>query len=427
MIIQYRKGEIVRRLIKNIYVVSVIAKINIVIFTFIGTIILNRYLGPTLKGEYSYIINYVSIFSLILTFSITKALPYYSKKYGKEIENQFVNFIYLQTVIFILVALIINYFLKSDTILIIMLFSIVSQFYQQISFIAMIKNLNLKNILSLINIFLYTILLILLFFVVTDNKLEVILYAYLFKIILETILNVWKYKIFPNNSGIDIGKFKEIIIFCFFPTISTLLITFNYKVDIIILELFEDFSELGLYSIGVTLAGMLWILPDAFKDVLFNKTAKDDSIKDIVFSIKFNIHASIIVLLGFLLVGESFIRIVYGKEFSGANTVVLILFIGNIPMIFFKMINTLYIAIGKQKMAMFILTIAVIINIISNFIFIPRYSIEGAALSSVISYSICGIVFLYSFAKTYDIKVKEFLLYNDSELTKFKMLFGGKR
>lgn len=32
-----------------------------------------------------------------------------------------------------------------------------------------------------------------------------------------------------------------------------------------------DFGDIGIYSLAVNLGGQLWLIPDAFKDVLFNK------------------------------------------------------------------------------------------------------------------------------------------------------------
>ncbi|MGG1687206.1 polysaccharide biosynthesis C-terminal domain-containing protein [Pseudalkalibacillus sp. NRS-1564] len=415
------------KFLKNIYVISVLTKINIVFFTFIGSILLNRFLGPTLKGEYSYIINYVSIISLILTFSITKALPFYMKQYGKEIEKQFINFIYFLTLLYVFVTLAIYYYFDSKTLLIILLFSIFSQFYQQISFIAMIKNLYWKSILNQIEVIVYTIILFITFFSDTNSNLDIIFLAYGFKIIFGISLYIFKFRIYPNKVGLNLVRFKEIMIFGFFPTVSALLITLNYKVDVIILEKYVSYYDLGLYSLGVTLAGMLWIIPDAFKDVLFNKTARNDSIKDIVFSIKFNIYISLVVFLGFLLFGNFFIKNIYGVDFAGAYSVVLILFLGNVPMIFFKMINTLYIAKGKQKIAMFILSIAVILNVISNFVLIPLFSIEGAALSSVISYMLCGMIFLRIFVKEYEIKLRDIFKLNVNELDRIKLGRRGKK
>ncbi|WP_242870922.1 oligosaccharide flippase family protein [Acidaminobacter hydrogenoformans] len=398
-----------------------------VLFSFVGSILINRFLGPSLKGEYSYLMNYVSIFSLVMTLSITKALPYFMKKYGDRILKQFINFIYLQVAFYLLISLLVFFVFGNKTLLLIFVFSSFSQFYQQISFIAMLQNINLKNLLSLVDLSIYTITLFLVFFLSDNNKLDIMYSLYAFKLVLSVAMYIIAFKIYPNSAGVDLTKFKEIFIFSIFPTISSLLITFNYKIDVIILKSFEDFTQIGLYSLGVTIAGMLWVIPDAFKDVLFNKTAKNDALNHITFSIKFNVFFSFIIILGFTVFGKTFISTVYGADFEGATLVTMLLLIGNISMIFFKMINTLYIARGMQKKAMFILAISVFSNIVLNYILIPLHGINGAAFASVLSYSLCGLIFLYTFMSSYNLKVKDVFLFNKNELDQFKLLSRRKR
>ena len=69
---------------------------------------------------------------------------------------------------------------------------------------------------------------------------------------------------------------REVLKFSFFPMLTSLLTILNYNMDVIILNFFVENREIGLYSLAVTFASMLWIIPDAFKDVLFNKTAQND-------------------------------------------------------------------------------------------------------------------------------------------------------
>lgn len=68
-------------------------------------------------------------------------------------------------------------------------------------------------------------------------------------------------------------------------------------------------------------------------------------------------------------------------------------------MIFYKIINTLYISIGEQKISCFILFISTVINIILNFIMIPIWGGIGAALSSVFSYAVCGVFLCTNFVR----------------------------
>ncbi|MFW6016632.1 MAG: hypothetical protein ACOCRK_09350 [bacterium] len=55
-----------------------------------------------------------------------------------------------------------------------------------------------------------------------------------------------------------------------------------------------------------------------------------------------------------------------------------------------------------------------------NFIFIPKIGIIGAALTSVMSYSLCGISFLYIFMKNFNLNIKDIIYFNEEEIQKLK-------
>ncbi len=416
----------------NMYTISVISKIISVGLAFINSIIINRYLGPSLKGQYTYIFNIVSILSIIIGFNIASSYPYFSKKFGKEVKQKFINIIYYQTIIYFFILFIFSFFIKEKMFLIIMFISTLFQFNNQITFMSIIIDINRRNIISIIASFSYTLLLIIIY-ITSKNSIFLIIFAQVFFSIINLILLISINKIYPKIGCFNIVRSKnlkefitvrEIISFSFFPMITTLLTTFNYNLDVIIMKIFVSNNEIGIYSVGVTLAAMLWIIPDAFKDVLFNKTAKDDSIKDIIFSLKVNIYISVFIIIIFLFLGKIFIEIAYGKDFIYSYYVSIILFIGTIPMIFFKIINTLYISIGKQMYCFYVLLLSVVVNIACNFILIPFIGIIGAALSSVLSYLISGIIILKSFENNYKVKLSDIFIFTTNEKKQLYLKFN---
>lgn len=408
---------------KNQYFISVIAKIVIIGSSFLSSVILARYLGPVLKGEYAYILNYVTIFSLILNLGFGQSYTYFKRKYGYEAKQHFVNLYYLQFGVYILITITSIFFIKSNTLIIILVLSIITQFSSQFDFMAMVINVNKKNIISTIYNLIYLIVLLFIF-KYTSKNLVIVLIALALKLLLTTLNLIVYNGLKPKRNYLNKKLIIEILQFSFFPMITSLLITFNYNLDIIILERYMKFSDIGIYSIAVALAGMLWILPDAFKDVLFSRTAEKDSIREITFSIKFNLYFCVLIIVGFAIFGNSFIKLFYGNDYVKAYIVSLILFLGAIPMIFFKLINTLYIAKGRQKFAFYILLVSVITNLLLNMFLIPIIGLVGAAIASVITYSICGTIFLISFMKEYGVKFYDIIFINEDEKNKVKKLFS---
>lgn len=380
-------------------------------------------MGPNIKGQYSFILNYATIISLVLNLGIGQSYTYFQKIYGSGIRQKFINLYYLQFLLYFTILLTINIFYRSYNFNTILFLSILSVLNSQINFMSLVTNVNKRNVINIASTFIYIILLLIIYFAF-DSDLNLILLAFVIKLIANTVFNIFKNDIKPEKSKIEFKMLKKVLKFSFFPMVTSLLITFNYNLDIIILERYVAFSEVGIYSVGVSLATILWVFPDAFKDVLFNKTARSDSIEDIKFSIKFNVYLSIITIIGFFLIGQTFINFLYGIEYANAYSVTLILFIGSIPMIFFKMINTLYISIGKQLFAFYILAVSVIVNIILNILLIPSFGIEGAAIASVMSYFICGTVFLISFSIKYKIKIRSIICFSRNDINRIKNVFS---
>jgi O-antigen/teichoic acid export membrane protein len=409
----------------NEYIVSLLSKIIFVGLSFTNSIIINRYLGPELRGEYAYILNLSNILTIVIGFNIASSYPYFSKKYGTNIIQKFINILFFQTGIYSICAIIFSLFLQDELVISLIVISIIGQFSNQLDFLSIITNVNKRNIIIIISAFIYSSILIFIFFN-TENSLEYIIGVLLIYNLIKIFLYICKNKFIPSKNLSTSIPLSEVLKFSSFPMIISLLSIFNYNIDVVILKLFVDNGEIGIYSVGVTLASMLWIIPDAFKDVLFNKTAKSDSIKAINFSIKINVYISLIVIIGFVIIGKTFITLVYGVDYIDAFNVTVVLLIGTVPMIFFKMVNTLYQAIGKQKFSFYILFISVMINVIVTFLIVPLLGIMGAAISSVISYLICGIIMLISFINKYDLRFKDIFLLDSIEKNKIKSVILRK-
>lgn len=407
---------------KNVYTISIASKLIVVLTSFVSSIIINRYLGPDLKGQYTYIINYVGILSLILNLGFGQTYTYFRRKHGEEVKQIFINIYYYQALAYFALFGLVNIFYVDYTLNIVLFTSILAQFNSQVGFMALVFNLNKRNIIAIVSALFYSSLLVIIV-VLPDNSLNYILIAYILKLLIDTVLIVVQNTIVPNTIKINKKLLWEMLKYSFFPMVTSLLITLNYSFDIIIMKKFITYDQIGIYSVGATLAAILWVVPDAFKDVLFNKTSKEDSLRDVTFSIKFNIYFSVLVIIVFFIIGKYFIHFFYGIEYLNAYNVTLILFIGNIPMILFKLINTLYISIGKQKFAFFTLLLAVIGNVVANFLLIPLLGIEGSAISSVVSYFVCGLIFLYSFLKKYNLRLREIILIDKWERNKLNSIF----
>ena len=170
------------------------------------------------------------------------------------------------------------------------------------------------------------------------------------------------------------------------------------------------------YSVGAGIAECIWLIPDAFKEVLFSRTSRGNPISEINLTIKINMFVSIVLIIIMFIFGKEVLLIYSGREYLGALSVTRIILLSVPAMSLFKVTNPLYLANGKQKLYCYILLVSVIANIIMNLIAIPLFGINGAALASVVAFSVCGIAFYGFYVKEYGIKWYEPLILKPKDL-----------
>ena len=140
-------------------------------------------------------------------------------------------------------------------------------------YIAAVDKLKKYQKMNFIDVFISLILNFLLFVMVPQYVIMAFIVIAL-KSIIDLIYYIYLLK--PNLRKINFSseELKFIFGLSFITMVMTLLININYKVDVIMLKNKVSNSQLGLYTTGTGLANYIWIIPDAFKNVLFSKTAK---------------------------------------------------------------------------------------------------------------------------------------------------------
>ncbi|MDF2613513.1 MAG: hypothetical protein K0S71_1299 [Clostridia bacterium] len=411
-----------KKIVQNEFVLSLITKGILVILGLVTSIIINRYLGPSLKGEYAYVLNLINILSLVLNLGIYHSYPYNRKNSGVDIKNRYFGISFYQYFAYMFISVIIIIFFRDRNVIIIALLTPLMVLTKQLIFICLVEDFKLRNLIITANQIIYSIFLILLS-ICTTSSLIYVFVLLMGQELLTVVVIVKKYKIDILRRSFNFEDLNNVLKFGFYPMITSLLITLNYKVDILILKYFVDFEQIGFYTIGVGLATQAWMIPDAFKEVLFSRTAKEDPIDIIILCIKINLYVSIAIILAIAYWGKNIINIMYGSAYLPSYSVAVIMFLGLIPMIFYKMIISLFNANKKQRISFNILLIAVIFNVLLNLATIPKYGIIGAAFSSVISYSVSGILFTRYFIKEYNINAIQLILLSKKEIYRILQLF----
>jgi O-antigen/teichoic acid export membrane protein len=208
-----------------------------------------------------------------------------------------------------------------------------------------------------------------------------------------------------------------------FGIISFLIILLNYlnyRADQFMIEYFLDKSELGLYSIGVQLAELVFIIPvslsSAFYAKIINIPIEDTkSINEITATtLKLAIYGCLALVLGGIF-ASYLIPFVYGQDFSGSILAAQILFASVLFASIGKIVFPYYSSQNKHRFYLISTFISFILNIIINLFLIPIFGIAGAAIASLISYAIFGLVPLCVLILKNKIPLKSILLFNKKD------------
>lgn len=421
----------INKILDNAYIFSVLAKIFSVFAGLAYTILLNRYLGVSLKGELAVVQNYISILSVILCLGIYQAYPYYKKNAiseaaRKKVYIDFINFtlalflIYLGISVICLLILDISWTAQLTIGLMSIAFMI-----KQFEFLVLIERSKIRNILNIcLNIF--DIFFVGLLYVCTDAN---YFYAALFLICQQSfyvLLACWGLRVsfkdirpcFPKES-------IKYIKFGILPMLTTLMLTFNYKIDIIMLEKLEISSaQIGIYSVGTFLAEKIWLIPDTLKDILLSRLAAGKKADEVALVSRMSATITLACVFCMILLGKPFIYLCYGEEYMGAYKVMIVVLIGVLAMVYYKMIYS-YNVINKKQIRNFImLAVSAVINIILNLILIPPLGNMGAGVASLISYIICGALFIITFSIETKIAIYNLLFIKISDLKRVKKLLS---
>jgi O-antigen/teichoic acid export membrane protein len=381
------------------------------------SIIIARVLGPIGKGKYDLFFasgNFlIALFGLSLPSGIIFSVARKKLALG-SLWIILLLFAILQSTIVVILVPVISKSTGSDvllpsyrTIVIILLglfilFSLMASYGSSILYgkfsIVLSNNINMVGRTSGL------IFIVILAVIVYFSKVQVSFEYFVVVYILSLLVAVWLYfsAIFPP---IEFGEsgWKAILKFsipCYFGDLVQFL---NYRLDLFLVNYFQGFAQVGLYTLAVSLAQMIWLVPRAFASIIFPKVAAngDNEVGNIQETIKLVKALSIVGLAAGILLGLGgypFINFFYGKNFVESYLPLLLLLPGVISFGVVNILASYIIGIGKPKVNLNIALIGLLFTLVLDIFLIPRFSIVGAAIASSISYMASSVITMVYFS-----------------------------
>ena len=414
-----RLKSIARRITGNDYVYTIFTKIMAVVIGLVASSYSNRFLGPELKGELGRISSMISIIAVTANFGLYQPYPYYKRQGEPDVLDKFLRIFLLQFAVYMAVGIAAATALHSFALTAVCLIAPIQVLANQLSFMIMVEDVKFKNAIFFTARITNTLITILAFYTM-ERTILVSLALIVVGDVITVVMALLRMKRLPNPLRADLRFAAKIVPFGLISMITTLMVTLNYRVDTLMMGYLFGVpdTEIGFYTLGVSLSEYGWLIPDAFREVLFSRTAKDDAIGEVTMSMKVNLYLTLVMIAGILVLGRPVIWLLAGREYLPAYPVTVLLIAGIVPMSYFKIIGTLLLAQGKKYVYLGMLSASVAVNIVCNLFTIPLWGKMGAALASVISYAAAGGCFLAYYLRTYHVPVRDVFLFTPQEMAR---------
>jgi O-antigen/teichoic acid export membrane protein len=197
--------------------------------------------------------------------------------------------------------------------------------------------------------------------------------------------------------------FGKVLAFGLKQHIGTASQMLNYRVDLLIAAALLKPYEIGIYSVSVTTAELLWYVPNSASQILYAKTALAGKSESDRFTPEIARHVLFITLGAALLLGGTgkfFIAALFGREFLPAADVLYFLLPGAVMLSLSKVLGSDISARGFPHYNSTASVISFACAATLNLLLIPKYGLRGAAAATTISYSANAAAMLYFFNKT---------------------------
>ncbi len=387
-------------------------RIIILVISFLISWISARYLGVTLKGEYSYLITIGSFVWMILDLGIFRSYPYLVRKYPEKLPTMFgwtIITLIAELLIFISLGVIfldfwnklIGYPLTPAKIILLIMFISFNKAFMQLQAISMGMDRILQNSLAhFLSSAIFLVLLLIGYFALL--KVDRINAVMIFTVTGFgcSIL----YLVFSNHWLLHFKSFNLKLIKMFYSYgfrvfLSSLFIMLLIRADIVIIKHFLCFTQVGIYSMAAHIVDFIQIASNLVGGLLFVKLAdtEDDVSKWLLLKKTLLLFFFFITLanLGFGFLGKFIMRIMFGTQFVPVYYVYIWLMPAVYGLSFGSLFNNYLNSKGFPVISIILPAVALLINIGLNLWLIPVMGINGAALSTSFSYFLWLVLIIY--------------------------------
>lgn len=203
---------------------------------------------------------------------------------------------------------------------------------------------------------------------------------------------LWKY---VKIRGVNKRTLKAMLIFSIPLIPNTICWWISSSTDRLMIASYVGASANGIYSIAHKIPSIISIVVGIFMQAWQISANEEFEKKDSgeFYSSVFEVLAvlNFVIASGLILFSKMEITIIAEKSYYAAWEIMISLIVGTVFFSFAQFLGTIYTANKKTSMAFTTNLIAAIVNVFVNFLLIPRWGAQGAAVATSFSYLILWI------------------------------------
>ncbi|CAH0344876.1 oligosaccharide flippase family protein [Bacillus sp. CECT 9360] len=403
-------------------------------------IIIARALGSSGYGKYTLITYLPLMLMTFLNLGLNTSTIYFVSKKEIELKEAFVTSV-VSAIVLALVSIVIGFFtifLLGDS-----EFSAVDSSLLYLSLCALpfmflmiflqtifqgMQNFKLFNTVLVVQQF-GTLLLLILVLFVFQLGLKGALLSFILGYVLSVMYSiVMLFKVYEIEFSLRYFSWKYIklsISYGLKAHISNIMTFLNYRLGVLLLGVFVSPASVGIYVAAVNLGEKISIFSQSFSQVLLPRIASSNQEEDrnkitaIVsrFIMIFIVCVSLVIFLF-----SDLIFHVFGEDYRSSAHILNLLLPGLTVLAVEKILSNDLAGRGRPDLNMYVSFVNVALNVVLNLLLIPRYGIQGAAVSSSITYIISFIIKVILYKNVTKQPIKEFLLIKGADITMVKDL-----
>lgn len=218
---------------------------------------------------------------------------------------------------------------------------------------------------------------------------------------------------------------KDLIKYGLVSHLSNLVAFLNYRLDVYLLGSLAGASAVGVYAVSVPITEAAWAVSNAVSVVIFPYISSRQNLKPqnptpricrIVLAFTLVVAAIIAFFSHYIILS------LYGTAYLGAVDVLLILLPGVVLWGGARVLCNDFAGRGRPDINFVVTFLALIVNTVSNFIFIPDYGYIGAAIASCVSYSFFSACIVIVYAKLFSVRFSDLMIIKLHDLIALKSI-----